>query len=460
MGGLETALVVLGLAGVAGFTSLALFLAERIGIRKSQGTVELPEVAALVQPTDVPLKVRVLRGTDVHSGTTIEVSGVADRLTLRKERPAEHPPAHLRTKMFEDDGSIPLPPAPELEIGDDEFDRSFFVLGPPTLVYALLDAETRRVLKKLTASHRAGGVEIEQGRLQLHEPGSEGLRPEPVERCARDAVALARRLLPPADMARRLCENAQKDPLPAVRLNNLRAAIREAPGSAQTRAALMAATGDRDTSVRLRAGLALGADGRDALVSVADSDAAGDTEVETALEALGADVPVVLVARVLRRSVGVNLDRPPSLPRAARACVAALARAPAADAISLLQALLLASASLADDAARVLGRIGGPDAEAALIGALEGEVPEGRLAAARLLGDVGSAAAVVALREAEARGGELRKAARQAIADIQSRLAAAPGAVSLSGSEAGQVSMVEDPSGRVSLPPAKVREGA
>jgi hypothetical protein len=66
---------------------------------------------------------------------------------------------------------------------------------------------------------------------------------------------------------------------------------------------------------------------------------------------------------------------------------------------------------------------------------------------------VGTAAAVVPLREAEARDPSLRSPSRQAIAEIQARLGgAAPGQLSLAGGEAGQLSMVEDDeTGRLSL---------
>jgi HEAT repeat protein len=154
---------------------------------------------------------------------------------------------------------------------------------------------------------------------------------------------------------------------------------------------------------------------------------------------------------VLGRSVGAQLTGTPRYPRAARACLAALVRARPRDAVSRLQAVLLSNVFLALDAARALGKIGGGDAEAALIGALEGDVFESRLAAAEVLAEVGSIAAVPALREAERQGLQIRRLARQAIADIQARATGTPGAVSLAGAEAGQVSIAEDFSGRVAL---------
>ena len=72
-------------------------------------------------------------------------------------------------------------------------------------------------------------------------------------------------------------------------------------------------------------------------------------------------------------------------------------------------------------------------------------------AAAAALGQVGTRDAVLPLRSAE-RDGELRSAARQAIAEIHSRLAGAEqGQLSLAEGEAGRLSLAEAETGRLSL---------
>jgi hypothetical protein len=48
--------------------------------------------------------------------------------------------------------------------------------------------------------------------------------------------------------------------------------------------------------------------------------------------------------------------------------------------------------------------------------------------------------------------GAAREAAQAALEDIQLGLTGTPGAVSLTGGEAGVLSLVDDPSGRVSMP--------
>jgi HEAT repeat protein len=109
-------------------------------------------------------------------------------------------------------------------------------------------------------------------------------------------------------------------------------------------------------------------------------------------------------------------------------------------------------AEIALAAIAALGEISSPAAEAPLVAALTSAVPGVTAAAARSLGQAGTARAVPALRDAEERGGDIRRAARETVALIQSRLTGAtPGQVSLAGGEAGQVSVVETADGRVSL---------
>ena len=77
------------------------------------------------------------------------------------------------------------------------------------------------------------------------------------------------------------------------------------------------------------------------------------------------------------------------------------------------------------------------------------------MAAARALGRVGTTAAVVTLKEAEAqaREADFSRAVRQAIAEIQARLpGASPGQLSIASGESGTLSLVEDERGRLSLP--------
>ena len=106
--------------------------------------------------------------------------------------------------------------------------------------------------------------------------------------------------------------------------------------------------------------------------------------------------------------------------------------------------------------------------EPALILALQREPMGLQVAAANALARVGSPAAVLPLKEAAESfhfAQDLRKAARQAIAAIQSRLpGASPGQLSMAevetgqlslAPEAGQLSFATDPAGQLSLAPAE-----
>jgi hypothetical protein len=105
-----------------------------------------------------------------------------------------------------------------------------------------------------------------------------------------------------------------------------------------------------------------------------------------------------------------------------------------------------------------------------LLAILQHETADLQVAAAHALGRIGTVAAVPLLQEAAERSPDdqnLRRATRQAVAAIQSRLqGASPGQLSLAGTvdagqlslapdEAGQLSLADDPAGQLSLPPDK-----
>jgi HEAT repeat protein len=111
---------------------------------------------------------------------------------------------------------------------------------------------------------------------------------------------------------------------------------------------------------------------------------------------------------------------------------------------------------LAVAAARALGRFPTAESEQALLGVLAGGDEELTTAAIVSLGRAGTARAVLPIQDAASRAGAgVRRAARQSVAEIQSRLpGATPGQLSLAGGEAGRLTLAdEDPRGRVSLAP-------
>jgi len=267
----------------------------------------------------------------------------------------------------------------------------------------------------------------------------------------RAAIDLAKRLVAPDDVARRIADNQAGEPEAGVRLKALLTLLREFPEHEATREALIAAREDPDAEVRVRAGIALKADGRDVLLGVAGGEGAEDATSARAVEALGRSLTLAQTAELLENAL--RTERVAT----AKVCLGILGRHAGAQATGVLaKVLLVEKGELAEAAARALAATGDASAEAPLLRALAEGAPALQQAAAEALGRVGSAAAVPPLRAAESQDAALRGAARQAVAEIQSRLVgAAPGQLSLAGGEAGQLSIAEDEVGHLSLSEAQ-----
>jgi hypothetical protein len=328
----------------------------------------------------------------------------------------------------------------EIEIGDRPFDDTFFIQGPPPLVLALLDAEARRLLLRV---HLKSPLELSYGGLRVN------LNDEKIPALLPLLLDIGRRFAQPLDIPQRLAENALRDPEAGARLQNLLLLIREHPDAPRTIEVLRAACSDRIPEVRLRAAKALGTEGHGVLLEVAES-MVDDVLCADAVLALGQELPFERAQVILDRARGGSRIQ------TARACLEELGRSGAIEAVRLLaRVMALEKGGLAVDAARALGETGNPAAEPWLIPALQREEKDLRVAAASALGRTGSAAAVLPLKEAAERSWldlDLRRATRQAIAEIQSRLqGASPGQLSLAGAEAGQLSLSTDPAGQLSL---------
>jgi HEAT repeat protein len=265
-------------------------------------------------------------------------------------------------------------------------------------------------------------------------------------------LAVARRLTAPPDVAARLAAHLPGEPEARVRLECLLTLVREFAGHPATREALLAARTDGSEEVRLRAGAALGPEGRACLLDLASDDVVEDSCAARAVgaldEHLGWARAEEILARALRRARIAT----------AMACVEALRRWGGEDAVPCLARVLGAeTGEVGVAAAGALGATGAGAAEAPLVAALAGGAVGVQVAAARALGRVGSVSAVPSLRDAaeRSRDRELHRAVRQAVAEIPSRLpGAAPGQLSLTEVEggAGRLSLAdEDAEGRVSL---------
>jgi HEAT repeat protein len=261
---------------------------------------------------------------------------------------------------------------------------------------------------------------------------------------------VARHFERPRDVVRRLAENARVDPLPEVRLQNLLTLIREYPEEPATEETLLAACSDTSNWIRVRAATALGGRGRPTLLEIAALDPPDDAATPQAIAVLGRALAPERVREILGRALRNRQQG------TARACLAALGQSGGGDIVGLMAKVMsVERGDLAVAAADALASTSSPAAEGPLLAALERDVPELRVAAARGLGRVGTAAAVVPLKEAEAQAKEadFSRAVRQAIAEIQSRLpGASPGQLSIASGESGTLSLVEDERGRLSLP--------
>jgi hypothetical protein len=349
----------------------------------------------------------------------------------------------------------------EIELGDPLFDQRAYIHGSPRVVHAVLDHETRHIVGELidgripigpsgeTIKARAAvsdGALRAEIRERAFQPGGQHL-PEALE----TLLVAARRLVLADDVPARLAENVRTDPMAKVRLSNLRTLAREFPDHEATKDALRGACGDEDEEVRLRAAIALGDEGHEVLRKIAASVDVADGRAARAVSALRDHLTLQEVTSILEKALAAKRRG------TARAAVESLARAGGAGAIPAL------AAALGDEddrlvvaAAKALGDTGDPAGEAALIAALDRDGPTVWPAIAEALGKVGTAAAVVPLRTMASRYPfdlGLRRASRQAIAEIQSRLTGAtPGQLALADGDAGQLSLAEEsPEGRVAL---------
>jgi len=343
----------------------------------------------------------------------------------------------------------------ELVLGDEPFDELFYVRGPYVMVRAVLDHDTRRHLTNLL--HEAD-LEIVNGELGGRVPQSRG-QPQPDPRVSRvlsELLVAARRLARPTDARRRLADNARVDPQPGVRLQSLLALVHECPDDPTTRVALHRACADRSDEIRVRAAALLGEDGRETLVDIACARHPHDEWAARAIGQLGEHFPPKVAKDVLGRALHARH------PQTARACLTALGQMSWPEGVALLASVMNREqgGELAIVAARALGQTGLPSAERPLLEALTDGAPDLRVVVAEALGRVGTAGAIPLLKQAEARHGNeaaFRRAARQAIAEIQARIGAAPGQLSFTPSTEGTLSLADDERGRLSIDPPQRR---
>ncbi len=382
--------------------------------------------------------------------TEVTVEGNSG-VTLRPE-----PPTNLVTQGLRER---------EVELGDETFDAAVEVHGAPERVRALLDAETRGIVLRMLSGLLAppgrpsvllrGSVSLVDGNLQAVFVEPPAPPPGQELEAALDALlALADRFQRPVDLAARLAATIESEPLWRVRLQGLQLLAVSFPNDPATASALRSALADERDEVRLLAGATLAEEGTASLLEIARREQVDDSTAAQAIDALGDRLPTADATTILQQSLRLRHLQ------AAHACIDALGGRGGTEGTELLvKVLSRESGPLPVAAARALGRRRAGDAEAALVGALARDQPDLTAAAIAALGHTGSVRAVLPIQEAARRldsDTEVRRAARQAVAEIQSRLpGASPGQLSLAASEGGEVSLAdEDPRGRLSLPAA------
>jgi hypothetical protein len=354
---------------------------------------------------DLWLRIELYNRDEDERGLRLTVSGLAQpsgSLRIRRES--------LRTEMEKR-----LLGIRETETGDERFDSRFFIQGPRALAMALLGCPARLELGRLLdgllsidATHEVVvGAELDADTLTV-EVSEVSLAAASAGDLLPGLLQIARALRRPADLNGRLAANllAERDPLVRVRLLETLAA--EFPESPRTRQSLLAACDDPDARVRLRAAIELRAEGRETLASLVSARSVDDTTRARALTELGPRVPANVVEETLRRALDEDT------PVTARACLEALRRFRRQESEPLLwQALESADVPVA-------------------------------LAAVQALRTCGSVEAVPRLLDVAGRGSseELRTTAREAVAAIQARLL---------GAAAGQLALVEETAGALSL---------
>jgi hypothetical protein len=360
------------------------------------------------------------------------LSGEADRVLVTIEGPPGFSIVKLRRQILK-------LWTREIELGDAEFDDKFIVEGENGPVCALLGGMLRRQL--LRAVNECTSLDIGNGGLVARIPEQKLPVLLPL------LLDISRRFAEPVDVKARIIQNARRDPESGVRLTNLHLLMREFPDDPEALQALRQARTDPNFGVRVQAAIALGDEGHSTLLEVAKR-SPDDEAGAQAIKHLGGKLNFEQTKKILARALNKGY------PRMARACLEVLGQRRTVGIGTLTRVMTTRKDELAAAAALALGATGEEAAQAPLLQALQSDDGDLRQAAATALGKVGTADAVQPLKDAAERfwlSLGLRRAARQAVAEIHARVGATPGQLSLAEAEAGQLSLAQDGAGQLAL---------
>ena len=264
----------------------------------------------------------------------------------------------------------------EIELGDDAFDAEVEVRGPPDRVRAILDAETRTLVRCMlhcrleVPGGRAvsihGNVSLEYGDLAaeiIEDP-----MPPPPEELAEVVGALltiADRFVRPASVSERLAASIEREPEWRVRQRGLALLATSYPNDRATAAALRRGLADEVPEVRLQAAIAMREGGRATLLEIASSEDVEDATAAHAIDVLGDHFPAEDALGVLRHALRRRRLH------TADACIQLLGRLGGTAATTVLcRVLVVETGQLAVAAAQALKKCAGPEAEESLLEAL------------------------------------------------------------------------------------------
>jgi hypothetical protein len=343
--------------------------------------------------------------------------------------------------------------------GDRTFDRSFLVRGPRHIVLPLFDMRARAMIEEVFDLHE---IEVRGGNIR-HTTASVIQRADEMKDVLGDLFRVANVLELSMPLVDKLRLNATAAGEPArFRIANLEIMIEHFPRAPGTTTACKAAIASSNVDERLLAAIGL----RD------DPLAIGALEGIACLETAPASTRNHALIELS------HLGADPEIERAATACASSRDPEVSAQAVRTLakhrlpsarRVLLEVLALFAQDppplvaAAESIGSITephDPEVEAALVSLLRAEAVAVRIAAVHALGDLGTLRAVEPLTTfakdffADL---DLKRAAKKAILDIQTRHPEAEGGrLSLAtGVEDGELSLTEEEGGNLSIPREK-----
>lgn len=318
-------------------------------------------------------------------------------------------------------------------VGDPAFDARVCVAGDRADLLALLDGDTRAVAERVIAGL---GVHVRHGRVSFERvtPIADSAERESI---AEALLELARRLdLTAIDPASRLWEAIQVDPAGRGSGERLRLLLDRYPDAGPCEEAAALAISHPEPATAISGARYLADERALRVLQTISSDAA--TECATRLLAVDAllgafplDAGLPPVARAMAEH---------RAPRFIRGAARRLAETGAAGAVAPIAAFLpSATPDLAIELCGALGQLGRPEAQPALVVALDGDSVPVRMAAARALGACAGPTAIEALRKARVGrlgNAELKRVVREAIEAIQDKN---------KGAVEGTLTLVEDP---------------